>query len=88
MRSRGALQLQERKTLANKTRTEDALQPWSADRLREGNADKKTKAEAGCTEPMAHNGSATQLRHMHGNLSSDEREEEESAGAVAPRLPH
>ena len=56
-------------------RAEDALQPWSADRLQEGNSDKKTNAEAGCTEPMAHKGSATQPRLMAG----DEREEEDPA---------
>ena len=50
------------------------------DRLREGNSDKKTNAEAGCTEPMAYNGSATQPRHMNG---ADEREEEEEEDPVA-----
>ena len=55
-----ASSLREGKPWLIKTRAEDALQPWSADRLREGNSDKKTNAEAGCTEPMAHNGSATQ----------------------------
>ena len=66
--------LREGKPWLIKTRAEDALQPWSADRRREGSSDKKTDTEAGCTESMAHNGSATQPRDMDG---SDEREEEE-----------
>ena len=63
-----ASSLREGKPWLIKTRAEDALQPWSADRLQEGNSDKKTNAEAGCTEPMAHNGSATQPRHMDGEF--------------------
>ena len=63
-----ASSLREGKPWLIKTRAEDALQPWSADRIREGNSDKKTNAEAGCTEPMAHNGSATQPRHMDGEF--------------------
>ena len=63
-----ASSLREGKPWLIKTRAEDALQPWSADSLREGNSDKKTNAEAGCTEPMAHNGSATQPRHMNGEF--------------------
>ena len=61
--------LREGKPWLIKTRAEDALQPWSVDLLREGNLDKKTNAEAGCTEPMAHNGSATQPRLMDGSLN-------------------
>ena len=63
-----ASSLREGKPWLMKTRAEDALQPWSADCLREGNSDKKTNAKAGCTEPMAHNGSATQPRHMNGEF--------------------
>ena len=64
-----ASSLRERKPWLIKTRAEDALQPWSADRLREGNSDKKTNAEAGCTEPMAHNGSATQTTSHEWKIS-------------------
>ena len=58
--------LKEGKPWLKKTGAGDALQPLSVDCLQEGNRDKKPNAKAGCTEPTAHNGSATQPLHMDG----------------------
>ena len=94
MRSRGARYplASGKGTLANKAGAEDALQPWSADSLREGNSGKKTNDEVGCTEPMAYNGNAKHLCHMDGEFKvCDKRKEEDKLGALYPftaLLPH